>query len=206
MVIVDDMRVVRQFEEEVSKYANSKYGIAVSSNTDGILLCLELLKLTERIKEGDIIEIPKQTFISVPMSILNAKCKIKFRDEKWSGAYRLIPTSIWDSAVRFTKGMYIEESLYVVSFQYKKLLPIGKGGMILTNSKEDADVLRKLRFNGRTEGINPSEDNYDIKGFNAYFLPEQAARGLTLMSLLPEKNKDIGSWQDYPDVSKQIRF
>jgi len=33
---------------------------------------------------------------------------------------------------------------------------------------------------------------------------EQAARGLTLMTLVKDKNKDIASWQDYSDLSKQF--
>lgn len=206
MIKVDDMRVVKQFEEEVAEYGGAKYSSAISSNTNGIFLSLELLKYKGLLKEGDTIEIPKQTYMSVPMSILNSRLKVKFNDEKWSGAYRLKPTNIYDSAVRFTKDMYVKDSLYVVSFQYRKGISIGRGGMVLTDSKEDCDMLHKLCFNGRANGVSQADDKYTIRGWNMYFLPEQATRGLTLMTLLPEKNKDIGSWQDYPDLSLQEIF
>jgi hypothetical protein len=144
--------------------------------------------------------------MSVPMSILNTGSKIKFRDEKWSGSYRLEPTNVWDSAVRFTKDMYVKDSLYVLSFQYRKGIPMGRGGMILTDSKKYYDLLKKLRFNGRTDGISQVDDIYNIKGWNMYMTPEQAARGLTLMSVLPDKNKDTAGYQDYPDISNHPVF
>jgi len=37
-----------------------------------------------------------------------------------------------------------------------------------------------------------------------YITPEQASRGLTLLTLVPDKNKDIASWQDYPNVARQF--
>jgi len=203
---INDSKIIEMFEETVASFSGSQYGIATSSNTNGIFLSIELLKHKGLLKEGDIIEIPKRTYMSVPMSILNARMKVKFREEKWSGAYQLKPTPIWDSAVRFTRNMFVKGSLYCVSFQYRKGIPIGSGGMILTDSKEDRELLRKMRFNGRTDGVSQADDVYTINGWNMYFLPEQAARGLTLMTLLPEKNKDIASWQDYPDLSKQEVF
>lgn len=207
---IDDTKVVRQFENTVAKYANSKYAISVSSNSNGLFLALELLKQKGIIKEGNIIEIPKRTYTSVPMMILNVGLKIKFRDEEWNGAYPLVHIEsgkniIWDSATRFTKNMF-QEPLYILSFQYKKLLPIGRGGMVLTDNKEYYEILKKLRFNGRTEGLSQAEDKYTILGYNAYLLPEQAARGLTLMTLLKEYNDDIAGYQDYPDLSKQEIF
>jgi len=201
---INDSKVIEMFEEAVAEYAGSKYGIATSSQTNAVFLCLELLKIKGIIKPRHVIQVPKQTYMSIPMTILNAGLQLEFRDEKWSGAYQLTPTPIYDSAVRFTKDMYVKDSLYCVSFQYKKALPIGRGGMILTDDEEDKILLEQLRFNGRTNGISQSEDTYKIRGWNMYMIPEQAARGLTLLSLLPEKNKDIASYQDYPDVSKQF--
>jgi len=197
----------------LAKYAGSKYGIAISSQTNAIFLCLELLKHEGIMSEGITIEIPKQTYMSVPMTILNARMKVKFRDEKWSGAYKLQYSrykpeqpEIYDSAVRITKDMYVTNSLYCISFQYRKGIPIGRGGMVLTDSKEYYDLLHCLCFNGRHNGISQVNDIYTIQGWNMYMMPEQAARGLTLMSILPEKNKDVAGYQDYPDLSKQEIF
>lgn len=203
---VDDSQIIDIFEKAVAKYGGSKYAVAISSQTNAVFLCLELLKLKGLLKEGDVITIPNRTYMSMPMTVLNVGCKIKFTDLKWSGAYQLSPTIVYDSAVRFTKDMYVDASLYCVSFQYRKGIPIGRGGMVLTDSKEYCELLQKLRFNGRANGVSQADDVYTIRGFNMYMMPEQAARGLTLMSILPEKNKDVAGFQDYPDLSKQEIF
>ena len=203
MVRVNDSQIIDLFEKEVAKYAGAKYGIATSSQTNAVFLCLQLLKIKDKLPKT--IGIPNRTYMSIPMTIINIGCKIKFEDLKWSGAYNLKGTNIYDSAVRFTKDMYVKDSLYCVSFQYRKALPIGRGGMILTDNKKDYDILKKLRFNGKTDGVSNEDDEY-IQGWNMYFTPEQAARGLTLMVNLPEKNKDISNWQDYPDLSNKKIF
>ena len=203
---INDSKVIEMFEEEVARYAGSKYGVAISSQTNAVFLCLELLKLKGELREGDVISIPNRTYMSIPMTILNCGCKINFLDLKWSGAYQLSPTIVYDSAVRFTEDMYVKDSLYCTSFQYRKGIPIGRGGMVLTDSKEYYELLHKLCFNGRANGVSQADDVYTIRGWNMYMMPEQAARGLTLMSILPEKNKDIAGFQDYPDLSKQEIF
>lgn len=207
---IDDTKVIKQLEETVAKYSGAKYSSAISSATNGTFLCLELLKHKGIIKEGDTIEVPKRTYMSIPMCILNTRCKVSFRDEKWSGAYPIIhvesgKTIIWDSATRFNVGMF-KNPLYVVSLQYRKLVPVGRGGIVITNNKEYKDLIDKLRFNGRTCGISQTEDKYTIKGWNMYLTPEASARALSIIQTLPEKNKDVAGYQDYPDLSKQEIF
>ena len=203
MVKVNDTQIVELFEQAVADYIGAKYCVAISSQTNAVFLCLKMLQHLGRLKEGTVINVPRQTYMSIPMMVLNCNMKIAWTDEHWSGAYRLSPTQIYDSAVRFTKGCYVKGSLYCVSFQYRKNPPIGRGGACLTDDKEYANLLRKMRFNGRSP-VPQAEDVYKIMGYNMYFLPEMAARGMTLLTMLPEKNKDIASWQDYPDVSKQF--
>ena len=204
--MVNDSQVIDIFEKEVAKYAGAKYGVAVSSATNGIFLCLELLKYHGLLKEGDVVTVPSKTYMSVPMTVLNARLKLKLVDKEWSGAYKLGNTHIYDSSVRFTKDMYVQGSLYVVSFQYRKALPIGRGGMILTDDKEDYELLKKMRFNGRTDGVSQADDIYTIRGWNMYMMPEQAARGLTLLTLIEDNNPDIASSYNYPDLSNQEMF
>ena len=207
---VNDSEVINMFERAVSKFAGSKYGVAISSQTNAVFLSLELLKLKGLLKKGLVLEVPKYTYMSIPMTILNAGFKLKFRDEEWSGAYEIVNAEtkegigVWDSAVRFRKDMYVPNSLYCVSFQYRKALPIGRGGMVLTDNIEYHDLLKKLCFNGRTNGVSQKEDKYTIRGWNMYMCPENASRGLTLMTLVADDKKDIASWKDYPDVSKQF--
>jgi hypothetical protein len=56
--------------------------------------------------------------------------------------YQLKPTRVWDGAVRWTKDMYVGlDALQVVSSK-KKRIPIGKGGIILTDSEEAYNWLK----------------------------------------------------------------
>jgi hypothetical protein len=139
------------------------------------------------------------------MQILHAGCKVKFNQEKWAGSYQLKPYPIFDSAVRWTKDMY-REGFEVLSFQIKKRIPIGKGGMILTNDLLAAEWLRKARYDGRDLTIPYPENQYDILGWHYYMAPEDAARGILLMDATPEVNSDIANWENYPDLSSHGIF
>jgi dTDP-4-amino-4,6-dideoxygalactose transaminase len=93
--------------------------------------------------------------------------------------------------------------LVCLSFHAKKLLPIGRGGMILTDDYEAYKWLKKARFDGRDE-VPLGDDELTQLGWNMYMTPEQASRGLMLFDVyknhpkLPLKVSDQG----YPDLSK----
>jgi len=200
----DDARnIVDLFEQKVAKYAGSEYAVAVDSCTDALFLTLVYFK---QIFKDDVssIMIPKNTYISVPQSIIQAGFKVVFDDIYWEGPYQLNPFNIYDGAVRFTKGMYIRDSYQCLSFQIKKVLPIGKGGMILTNNKEAYDWFIKARYEGRDISKPYDKDTLTFMGWNMYMTPEDAARGILLMDLLPEINNDMADWTNYPDLTKQI--
>jgi len=198
---MDAFQVVRDFENNIAEFAGAKYGVSTESLTMALLLSC----LYKKVKE---VEIPRRTYISVPASIIHAGGTIKWRDEDWEGCYELKPYGIIDSALRFKRGMYIPGTLYGISFHMRKLCPIGRGGMVLTDDKEAADWIRKARFDGRTEGVSIAEDNIDIVGYNAYMTPEQAARGLLQFHFI--KDKELADLpresQGYPDLSKFAAF
>ena len=100
---------VFDFEYNLASYTGAKYVVTVDSCTAALLLCCKYLKVKE-------VEIPKYTYCSVPMSIIHAGGKIKFRDENWSGMYKLDPYNIYDSARLFTSNMYIPGSYMCLSF------------------------------------------------------------------------------------------
>lgn len=194
---VASFRSVLDFEKAVAEFAGARYGIAVETCTAALLLSCCYKKVAE-------VEIPKKTYVSVPCSIIHAGGKVKFRDEDWKGIYELKPYNIIDSALRFKRGMYIKGSLYCLSFHFRKLLPIGRGGMILTDDKKARDWLIKARFDGRTEGVPLSEDKFTMVGWNMYMLPETAARGLQTFHFLKDKRLDDidTKTQGYQDLSK----
>lgn len=184
---------VRQFEKAIAEYCGSKYGIAVESCTFALFLCCKYLKVKT-------VYIPKHTYQGVPCSIIHAGGKVKFTEEKWYGAYQLNPYPIYDSAIRFKKNMYIPKSYYCLSFQYYKHIPIGRGGMILTDDFKMAEWMKRARFDGRGE-VPRHLDNLKMLGWNGYMTPEQAARGRVLFEYI--KDKDLPDLTiDYLDLSK----
>lgn len=174
--------VIRQFERTIAKHCGAKYGIAVESCSAALFLCCVYLNVKE-------VTIPRKTYFSVPFGVVQAYGRVKFKDIKWSGAYQLKPYPIIDSAMRFRKNMYRPGFFYCLSFHYAKHIPIGRGGMILTNNKKAAEWFRKARNDGRRE-IPKEKDRVKEMGWNMYMTPEQAARGLSLFYWRVHGKKD----------------
>lgn len=191
----DPWDVVQIFENKVAEYAGSKYAVAVDNCTNAMFLCLKYLGAS-----GEI-DIPKNTYVSVPQTIMHAGCTPKFVDMEWSGIYQLKPYNIIDGATRFTKGMYVSDSYHCLSFHAKKTLNISKGGMILTNDVNSVKWFKKARYEGRDITKLYSEDKIDIIGWNMYMPPEQAAVGIIKLDKLTEYNPDCGSNLKYHDIS-----
>lgn len=203
----NDYEIIQLFEDKIAEYCGSKYAVSTDSCTNAIFLSLLYLKNKGDLHTGDTITIPSRTFLSVPMTLKNLGFKVKFKDIKWSGCYRLKPTIVYDSSVRLKKNMYETGSIRTLSFQYRKIIPIGRGGMILTDNKDAAYLLRQMRFNGKHEDISRWDDRFEVLGWDMYMTPEQAARGIILFNEISKKdNNDCGCWKDYPDLSKQEIF
>ncbi len=176
-------QVIRQFEKTIAKHCNAPYAIAVESCSAALLLSCLYLKVGE-------VSIPKKTYFSVPFSIKHAGGAVRFIDKKWKGAYQLLPYPIIDSAMRFKKDMYKPGYFQCLSFQYSKHIPIGRGGMILTDSKKAAEWFRVMRNDGRRE-IPKEKDKVKWAGFNFYMTPEQAGRGIALFYWRIHGKKDM---------------
>ena len=198
----DAWGVVDIFEKKMAEYAGSKYAVSVDNCTDGLFLCLKYLNARETVI------LPSKTWISVPCTVIHAGCKIQFEDREWSGAYQLKPYPIYDGAVRMKKGMYKPNTFHCLSFHIRKHIPIGKGGMILTDDKDAYDWFRTVRYEGRTmgsDGVNYllyKDDPINSMGWNMYMTPEQAARGLELFEKLGDDNPDQESSGTCKDLSK----
>jgi dTDP-4-amino-4,6-dideoxygalactose transaminase len=188
---------VKMFEEEIASYAGAPYAVSVDSCTNALFLCCKYLEAKE-------ITIPSKTYLSVPMSVIHSGAEVIFdktdMTNHWSGIYKLKPYPIYDSAKRLTSGMYIKDSFMCLSFHIKKLLPIGKGGMILTDDEKALDWFRKARYEGRSEKFY-KEDNIETLGWNMYMTPEQAIRGLALFQNYPQNKQDQGEVGGYRDLT-----
>jgi dTDP-4-amino-4,6-dideoxygalactose transaminase len=195
--------IVDMFEKEIAKYAGSKYAVAVDCDTNGIFLCLKYLA-----RYTETITIPSHTYISVPNIIVTAGYrKINLEQKAWTGLYKIEPLNIYDSAGRFTRNMYVGgDNFQTLSFQIKKRLPIGRGGMILTDDKEAYDWLVKARYDGRDLDKPQTEDNIESFGYHMYMTPEDAARGLILFNELNIEHEDSHNWQSYKDLRENELF
>lgn len=206
--------VVRDLEDELCHYTGAKYAVTTNSCTMALLLALawhrygrECSTCSPAMPRGalDLVEIPCRTYVSVPMAIMHAGMMPRFRDEIWWGAYQLWPFPIWDSARRFTGGMYQRGQFQCVSFHATKILSDTQGGAILHDDPAADRWLRKARFDGRTEGIEPRHDHIDMLGWHCYMSPDVAARLLHKLQVLPEHNRDLPA-DNYPDLSTMEIF
>lgn len=187
--------VVWKFERRMAQWAGSRFAVATDSCTSAIFLCCKRLGVKE-------VTLPARTYISVPMAVIHAGGTVRFEDVEWSGSYQLKPYPIFDSALRMKRGMYLA-GFHCLSFQMKKLLPIGKGGMILLDNEADAEWFRRARSNGRDARIPLGQDKIRSLGWNFSMTPEQGARGLQLLESLRDQD-DLKA--EYPDLRNMPVF
>lgn len=227
--MADTYAIVRQFERDLCDYTGARYAVTVTSCTMALLLavayhlrnaraCRNCGITAEQIERAGrhlcareqcdghnlrrrTVEIPKRTYVSVPMSIIHAGGRPTFRDEDWLGTYQLKPLPVWDSARLFTSGMYRPGTMDCVSFHWGKTLGIQQGGAILHDDPEADEWLRRARFDGRKEGVAPKDDDFQMIGWHAYMSPETAAQGVMRLALLPKHNKPLPN-DPYPDLAE----
>ena len=196
--------ITDKFEQELARYTGAKFAIALDNMSNALFLSL----VYENIN-GKEITIPARTYPSVPCEIIHAGGKVRFEPVTGTtlkGAYQLKGSNVWDSALRFTSGMYIEGTHICISFSgpYKHF-KLSKGGAILTDNYDANLWFRRARYSGRRE-CSYHDDNFDMLGWNFYMMPDLAARGLLLMNQFydinghPRHNEDLEL--PYPDLSK----
>ena len=203
----DPREVIDIFENKVAEFAGSKYAITTDCCSHGLFLSLKYLESIGEVDKYLPIIIPKRTYISVPMQIKHCGLITEFEDLNWSGVYQLKPTRVWDGATRWTKGMYVgDNTLQIVSFQFKKRIPIGKGGIILTDDYEAYKMLKLMTYDGRDLTL-PYDHPEHVKafGYHMYMTPEDAARGILLMDMTPEVNEDVCDTTNYLNIEEIIK-
>ena len=199
-------QVTADFEQALCNYTGARFAVAVNSCTAAILLAVQW-DFHDRWGRGPYpnVQIPKRTYVSVPMSIIHAGGRPSFRDEQWCGAYQLKPLPVWDCARRFTSDMYVPDQFQCVSFAASKILGAEQGGAILHDNDEADLWFRRMRFDGRTEWVDPMEDTFDLVGNHCMMLPSVAATLLVRLYHLPEHNEDLPHYE-YPDLSQNPAF
>lgn len=206
--INDNMDFVDMFEEKLCEYTKFEYAVAVDCCTNGILITLEMLQRYGVINKNDIMKIPQNTYMSIPMTLKNNGWNIVLDNIEWEKSYTLGNTSVYDAATDFNSNMaleYPEEAFVCVSFQQKKRLSLGRGGVIFFNNKTYLNTLKRLRYDGRYPKLT---DSYEIQyfpgeikcGYHCYMEPDKAAKGILELNQLT-KPYDPKSFKDYADLS-----
>jgi len=191
--------MVKEFENKIAEFFNAPFAVATDSCTHGLELCLRLMNTK-------IIQVPKRTYLSVPMLAEKLGIQRYWVDLDWKDYYSINQGRIIDAAVYWQKGGYIPGLMMCLSFQYQKHLSLGRGGMILLDNEYDAKELKKMSYDGREPGIPWREQNIKTMGFHYYATPETAELGL---KKFPEAARTMPrKWtiEDYPDLTQMDVF
>ena len=211
-------RATKDLEAELCRYTGAKYAVTTNSCSSALLLAVKYHldrsgtgpSWLRAAVDRDIVQIPKRTYVSVPMSVVHAGGKPEFTDEEWIGSYQLKPYPVFDSARWFTSGLFgvlrpkvakhFDSAFVCVSFHASKTLADTQGGAILHDCDEADAWFRRMRFDGRTEGVPPAQDDFREIGYHAYLSPDTAARLLWKLASLPPYNAPLPN-SEYPDLS-----
>ena len=190
--------IMEEFERKICEFFGSKYGVAVDSCTHGIELCLRYLKSNKII-------VPKRTYLSVPFLANKLNIELEWKDENWEDYYYLTDNII-DAAVLWKKNSYIRNTYMCLSFQYRKHLSLGRGGMILTDNEESYLTLKKMSYDGRLPNVPWRDQDVDTLGFHYYMTPETAQLGLNKLQDAIDTPPRQWVVTDWPDLTRMKIF
>ena len=204
--INNDWDWVTHFENEMRTYTGYKYAIACDSNSNAIGLLLYYLGV-----KNTKITIPANTYVSIPNQIILSGNIPVFEDIEWTGIYPFGGVPIVDAATGLWGGMSngFEDYFMVLSFHLKKIIKIGKGGMILTNDSHFNRWARPMIYDGRHNDKMYFEDEFECIGWHMYMTPEDARIGLGLLNehmSLKNPVTQCGGSLTYKDLREQHIF
>lgn len=193
-----NFNTVTEFEKQIAKYFGAPYAVAVDSCTHGIELCL-------RHTQADHIIVPKNTYLSIPILAHKLWIDLLWKNEDWIDYYYLTENVV-DAAVLWKPNSYIPDTFMSLSFQYQKHLSLGRGGMILTDSLESAERLKKMSYDGRLPNIPWRDQDIEIYGYHYYMTPETAQLGLDKLEDAINTKPRQWTISDWPDLTQMKVF
>mgnify|MGYP003647572539 CR=1 FL=1 len=191
-------KVVEEFEKRIAEFFGSPYAVAVDCCTHALELCL-------RHQNVESISVPNNTYISVPFLSKKLNIDLEWRKESWEDYYYLT-NNIVDAAVLWKENSYVKETFMCVSFQYRKHLSLGRGGIILTDDKFAAEELKKMSYDGRLPHIPWREQDISTMGYHYYMTPETAQLGLAKIDEAIKTKPTKWTVNDWPNLTEMSIF
>jgi dTDP-4-amino-4,6-dideoxygalactose transaminase len=189
---------ITEFENKIAEFFGSPYAVAVDCCTHGVELCLRYTK-------SDHISVPKNTYLSIPFLAEKLNINREWRYEEWIDYY-YVTDKIIDAAVLWKRNSYIPGTYMNVSFQFRKHLALGRGGVILTDDKKAAEILKKMSYDGRDPNVLWRDQNIDMIGYHYYMTPETAQLGLDKLPKAIETEPVQWTIKDWPDLTQMKVF
>ena len=219
------MSAVKQFEEAFSSYVGAKHGIAVANG----MCSLHVALVAIGVRPGDRVATTPLTMSSTSIAILHAGAVPVFVDvdsDTWlmsrtTAADPGLGVSLYGLCAPDTRGWWIDDAAQTLrqhagaaftsfSFQASKILPLGEGGMLVTNSEELATRAREFSSLGyrmpngpvidKRALKHPSYERHHSLGYNFRMSTLVAERGLQAF-------KDNGpDFVREIDMLKQVRL
>jgi dTDP-4-amino-4,6-dideoxygalactose transaminase len=189
---MNSFSVIDDFEKLIAEFFNSPYAVATDCCTHAIELCL-------RYEQYDNILIPEHTYISIPFTAEKLGLKWDWKKNyQWRDYYYLGNTNIIDAAFLWEKNSYIPETYMCISFQFRKHLSLGRGGIILLDNKDAYDTIKKMVYDGRTSDKPWGEQNISMVGYHYYMTPEIAMSGIEKFKEVAYKQPKRYGYLNYP--------
>jgi len=193
------MNSLHKFESLVANFFGAKYAVSTDCCTHAVELCL-------RLKEYDNVTCPNHTYLSIPMTFNKLGLSWKFDRMNWEDYYYIGNTNIIDAAVLWRETSYISGTLMCLSFQFKKHLSLGRGGMILLDNEKDYVDLKAMVYDGRERDVPWAEQNISKMGYHYYMTPEVAETGIDKFNIVKNITPKKWNYLNYPNLENMEVF
>jgi len=186
-------KIVNEFEKQIANFFGAQYAVSTDCCTHAVELSLIYTKAKTA-------HIPTHTYLSIPMTAKKLNLDWSWKEESWIDYY-YITENVIDAAVLWKRNSYIKNTFMCVSFQFRKHLSLGRGGIILTDNKAAYQDLIKLGYDGRHRDAPWAEQNINSYGYHYYMTPETAQEGLNKLPNAINTQPKQWSWKDYPNLN-----
>lgn len=189
------------FEQKIADFFGCAEAVVTDSCTHALEIALRFLP-----RPTETVRVPCRTYVSVPMTLDKLGIAYELVDQDWTGWYELEPLPLIDAATWWEPRSYQPGKIMTLSFQFKKHLAIGRGGMLLLDDADMASAMRRAVHDGRCRHREHAEDDISTLGFHYYMTPEDAARGIMLFDSVAYAPATMWGSHRYQDLRTKTYF